>query len=63
MDQKGVKMNFLGIKQILDLILYQESIFSIHLFNSFEFWPAYTISEKCRVYSVKIRTFLYLLYN
>jgi hypothetical protein len=30
-------MNFLGIKQILDLILYQESIFSIHLFNSFEF--------------------------
>jgi hypothetical protein len=56
-------MNFLGIKQILDLILYQESIFSIHLFNSFEFWPAHTISEKYRVYSVKIRTFLYLLYN
>jgi hypothetical protein len=23
MDQKGVKMNFLGIKQVLDLILYK----------------------------------------
>jgi hypothetical protein len=51
-------MNFPGIKQVLDLILYYKIIFYIHLFNSFKFWPARTISEKCRVKFVKIMTFV-----
>jgi hypothetical protein len=55
MDQKGIKMDFLWIKQVPELFLYYKIIFYINLSNLLGFWAARIISKKFKVYSVKSR--------
>jgi hypothetical protein len=48
-------MDFLGIKQVLELFLY-ENVFSILFYSIFlRLWTAHNITEKLGVQSVKSR--------
>jgi hypothetical protein len=55
MDQKGVKMDFLWIKQDFGIIFIIKNIFYINLPNLLGFWTARIIFEKFMVYSAKFR--------
>jgi hypothetical protein len=55
MDQKGVKIDFLWIKQDSRIIFTLKNIFYINLPNLLGFWIARIIFEKFKVYSAKFR--------
>jgi hypothetical protein len=49
MTQFGVKMDFLGITQVLELFLYWKSIFYIVFPIFFSLWTKHTNTEKTGV--------------
>jgi hypothetical protein len=52
MDKKWIKMDFLGIKQVLELLLCYKSIFYIVFPNFFGHWTARTNFRNPGVYAV-----------
>jgi hypothetical protein len=54
MDQFGLNMNFLGIKQVLVIIFTLKIDFDIHLSNFSAFWTVRIKTDKCRGFRARI---------
>lgn len=60
MDSKRARINFLGIKQDPAIIFTLKIIFQMNFSDLLDVWTARNITEKCRVYFVRILGFCFI---